>query len=179
MSNSSDTISSGYSFKKTSVTIALEMIGLVLGLNIPASKIKFNIPRVMDVRPDIDTDPNTFVQAVVSRDFDARVGGNQGFMYRRLPLSYVENTNLSPILPQQYPFSVADILAAINSGLNTSFTTDDLLNLSYTGEDESITILANPNSLAWIESFTLNVVSKNIPPIVHVLDLSGFIPYQG
>ena len=169
----------GYNFNRKSELICLDMLYLSIKIRIPEPKIKFQIPRVMDVRPDIDDDPNTFVDAFVDRTFDIRVAGNQGFLYRRLPLDYIEQDPEVKINPPQFPFKVSDILNQINASLNTSLTMHDLLDLEYVGDETTITLVANPDSLAWIGTKEISIETNNVTPIVSVNDLSGFTVYTG
>lgn len=169
----------GYNFNRKSELICLDMIYLTIQIRIPESKIKFNIPRVMDIRPDIDDDPNTFINVVVDRLFDKRIAGNQGFMYRRLPLDYITQDTSIKIKPSQYPFKVSDVLNQINASLNSNLTMQDLLDLTYVGDESEIVLVTNPDSLAWIGTKTVQIKPNAVLPIVTVQDLSGFVAYTG
>lgn len=168
-----------YNFNRESEKIALDMIYVSTKIRIPESKIKFQIPRVLDIRPDIDDDPNTFVNGFVDRGFDFRIAGVTGFMYRRLPLNYITQDEMIQIIPEVYPYSISDILSQINLSLHTNLTTTDILDLTYTGDDPDILLVANPDSIAWIGHLTIQVKSQNLIPIVNETDLNGFNVYVG
>lgn len=133
----------------------------------------------MDIRPDIDDDPNTYVSARVDRNFDQRIGGNTGFLYRRLPFDLASGPNPTEwILAPHVPFNTSDVLDQINTILNLQLTLNDILELSYTGEDSEMTLVTNPDSLVWLGTKTLRVTTDFSPPIVSKRDLSGFTIYQ-
>lgn len=169
----------GYDFNKKSESIALDSIFVSTGYRIPEPKIKFGKPFVMDIRPDIDDDPNTYVSCRIQRSFDQRLGTESGFIYRRLPL-----TLLSPTTPviridaPQIPFNTSEVLNQINEILNSKLTINDLLELSYTAEDNEIILISNPDSLAWYGFITMRVNTGYVPPIVEQANLSGFTVYN-
>lgn len=169
----------GYNFNRSAESIALDMIFLSTGFRIPAAKIKFEDPVVMDIRPDIDDDPNTYVMSHVDRNFDRRIGGRTGFLYRRLPLEL-----LAPTIPDininapHLPFKTSDVLDQINQLLKTRLTMNDLVEFNYLAPNNQMVVLANPKSLAWVGQIVLGVNTGYVPPIVNQTDLSGFEIYN-
>ena len=169
----------GFNFNRKSEQIAVDMIFVATRFRIPEPKIIFYSPRVMDIRPDIDDDPNTSIDSFVDRTFSKVLGGRTGFLYRRLPLELIEQDNTVPIVPSSYPYSVEDILNQINASLKVRFTSRDILNLTYSGDEENIILIANPESTTWIGDLTIKVKSNVVTPIVPQSDLSGFTIFTG
>lgn len=173
------TLIQGLNFNRKSIQIALDMIFVATRYRIPDSKIIFYTPRVMDMRPDIDDDPNTFIDSFVDRSFDRVIGGKTGFLYRRLPLDLIEQDSEIPIVPSSYPYSISDILPQINASLKVQFSERDLLDLTYSGDDEEILLIANPDSTTWIGDLIIHVKPNHVEPIVTQSDLSGFTVFTG
>lgn len=168
----------GYNFNRKSESIALDMIFVSTGYRIPLPKIKFNKPTVMDIRPEIDDDPNTYISARVDRDFDSRLADMAGFLYRRLPLDLL--TEISPtvkVVAPQLPFKTSEVLDQINAILNSQLTLNDVLELSYSGEEDEMVLVANPDSLSWVGTKTLRLDNGTLPPLVAQRELSGFKVY--
>lgn len=169
----------GYNFNRQTEIIALDLIALSTGYRIPISKINFGTPVVMDIRPDLDSYPNTYCSAFVNRQYDSRIGGKTGFLYRRLPFNLLEPGDTSTkISPPKTPFKTSDVLDQINLILNSKLTLNDVVELSYSGEDDEMTLLTNPDSLVWIGIKTFTVDTGHIPPIVTNTNLSGFNIYH-
>lgn len=166
-------------FKRSSTQIASDMIYVSTKYSIPVTKITFGIPRVMDMRPDIDEDPNTAIVATIKKGFDARLEGERHFLYRRFPLDFTTQDESIYIIPPHFPYTVSDIVAGINESLSTSFVSTDFIDLTYSGAEDTITLIANPNSLAWTGSKTIKVVSSSEQTLITTTDLSGFTEYSG
>lgn len=138
---------------RTTTEIALDLVYAATGQHFPADKIALLLPQAVDVRKDIDTDANTYVPVVVEEVFDARYRSlpEDGFLYRRIPLSILNSTGVSGVvLPEVFPFTTHDILNDINAALNTQLSTNDVLNDEYTSPTDTIQVRAHPESLAWI-----------------------------
>lgn len=168
----------GYNFNRKTELVALDLIFVSTGFQIPLNKIKFNKPVVMDIRPDIDDDPNTYVTARVDRTFDARIGGNTGFLYRRIPMSFLTpKNNYERVSVRNTPFKTSDILAQFNKLYQCQLTINDVLELTYSGDDFQCTLVANPDSLTWIGTKTIAIDTGILPPLVMQPDLNGFLVY--
>lgn len=144
---------------RSTIAIAIDLIYAATGLEYPIDKIILGIPIAVDPRPDLDTDPNTFVPVIsVSIVFDARFDSipNDGFLYRRIPLSLLTGSdNVIFEEPTVFPFSTYEILDGINEKLNTQLTTDDVLDDIYTTPGAPLRLRANPKSLAWLDEIVI------------------------
>lgn len=143
---------------RTTVEIALDLIYAATEQQFPVEKIDLWIPRAIDVRPDLETDPNTFIGADVDGEYDDRYGPptDDGFLYRRLPLSILlRPANLDIDLPETFPFTTHDILPQLNIALNAQLTVNDVLNDEYTSIEDVLQVRAHPQSLAWIGALVI------------------------
>lgn len=133
---------------RPSIEIALDLIYRSTRQRFPADKVKFGIPKAIDLRPDIKQDENTFVQLSVEKEFDSRFKG--GLFYRRIPLSILIPDNDLVLTLPEYPFSASDILSEINVKFQSQLTLDDIINTNFTDPTAPLEITAAPESLAWI-----------------------------
>lgn len=164
-----------HDFNKDSKLIALDLIWASTGFRIRPEKIKFGRAVHMDTRPDIDDDPDTFVEANVDSSEDARLGQGSGFMYQRLPLSSVRGFRNIRVYPKHGDtFKTSDILEEINSKLNVEFNKHDLLEMEYPGDAQTITVYADPGSWTWVGSVDIGVSDVKVEPLFRLRDLNGF-----
>lgn len=164
-----------HDFNKDSKLIALDLIWASTGFRIRPDKIKLGKAIHMDTRPDIDDDPDTFVDADVDSTVDARLGKDVGFMYQRLPLTSVRGFRSIRVYPKAgETFTTSDILEEINSKLNVEFNKHDLLEMEYPGDAETITVYADPGSWTWTGSVEIGVSDVRVDPIFQLRDLDGF-----
>lgn len=120
--------------------------------------VEFGTPMELDQRPDIEDDANTYIDAVVDRNFDYRlIPGETGFLYHRIPLAALRMVDESIIVPPTLPFKTYDILDQINRQLGARLTQDDLENIQYTTLDDVFTIKAKPTSRIWTGERTILV----------------------
>lgn len=166
-------------FNRSSEAIALDLIFLANQYRAPVEKVTFGLARHLDQRPEILDDPNTFVPVKIDQEFDDRFSnGDDGFMYRRLPLSILIQGIIEDIQPPFFPFYTSDILDQINEVFKTQFTMKDLVEVKYHRNDPEFILTAHPSSLVWVEGTVMQVNRGDpIPPIVTVPYLSGFTPY--
>lgn len=137
---------------RPSIEIALDLIYRATQYRIPASKITFGIPKAVDLRIDIKQDENTFVPVELAEVFDARFAGDgeEGFLYRRIPLSLLTQDETVALTLPPYPFEAHDILDDINAKFHTQFTEQDIENTRYVDSSVPFEITASPHSLVWL-----------------------------
>jgi hypothetical protein len=161
------------SFRKSAKTILFESIRYFTGLVIPQHAVKLGALRVADIRPNVEDDPNTYIPAKVDAHFDARFKNFSGFMYRRLPLSLLSGTSELSVIAPNTTFKTSDILTQINVKYNALLSMDDVLELEYT-KSSDITLVANPNSLAWLGSLDVPLQTGTQVDLVSTIHLPGF-----
>lgn len=137
-------------FNRPSEAIALDLIYVANGFKFPLAQAKFGIPRMLDQRPDILTDENTFVPADVAAEVDDRFPGETGFLYTRLDLSVLPDAAGVELTPVQYPFRVSEVLFQINAAWGTQLTERDILDELIVSPVLEWTIKAAPTSLVWL-----------------------------
>lgn len=150
-----------YQFKRSRLDLLLDLIYVHNSdYRLEPHVVKFPPEAIeLDIRPDILDDENTFISAVVDRNFDYRLDpSNTGFLYRRIPLAALKNSTGHEIVPPALPFKTYDILDQINEQLQTELTEDDLENLEYTTLQEYLTIKAKPGAWNWIGWREIDVV---------------------
>lgn len=167
-------------FNRPSEEIALDLIWIHNQYRVPKEKIKFFVPMELDQRPEITDDPNTFVPVAIDDQFDDRFSGDgeNGFMYRRLPLEMGITPNGPQIHPPQFPFRTYEVLDQINQQLNLQLTEQDVLDIEYTEGMDKYELFVNPHSLVWVGSTIIDVGEAGPgESLVTVTDLSGFNQY--
>jgi len=164
-------------FDRPSIQIALDLIYISNKERLVEEKVKLGFPKVLDVRPEITDDPNTFIPVTVDELFDMRYAthGSDGFMYRRLPLSIIDRVPGHLINPPHFPFKTSEVLDQINEQLNTQLTMGDLQEREYTKAEGVMNLYAHPHSLVWIGETEMAVNwGQPLVPIVEITYLSGF-----
>lgn len=94
---------------KSDIEIMMDLIYETNRLRIPEDHIKYGVPTVLDQRPDIATDENTFISVKIDPDYDNRYAAVEGFLYRRVELgAYFENIDIT-ITATAFPFTIRSI----------------------------------------------------------------------
>lgn len=139
---------------RSTLDIALDLMFVATNIRFPADKIIFGKPRVVDMRPDLVEDPNSYVPLKwIDPKFDYRFNtpANDGILYYRLPFSLIEpRENITFTEPNTFAFSTHSILDKINTKLGVQFTVSDIVNIKYEGETNFITIIPHEDSLVWM-----------------------------
>ncbi len=168
-----------HDLSRPSKDIAIDLIYQTNQYAIRRDHVTFGKPLEMDITPFIDDDPNTFVPVDIKRAEDARMRGDDGFLYRRLPLSLLVQDPTFIIRTQQLPFKVHDFIDQINEQLQAQLTVDDVVNDEFTSIDGPFILRASPHSLAWIGTTELTVdATDDRPRLVKEPFLAGFKIYQ-
>lgn len=140
-----------YDFDRPEAKILCDLIYVANKYRMEPNVVTFSIPKVLDQRPDIEDDPNTYIPAKVSPKFDSRLAkGQTGFRYTRLPLAALRTVDDHVIYAPPVPFKTYDILPQINQQLGVQLTEDDLENITYTTMNDDFIIRTKPTSRIWI-----------------------------
>lgn len=163
-------------WNRPSEVLALELIYAYNLWKCPVDKIEFGKPVVCDPRPDITDDPNTFVPTVIDPEYDSRFEGQNGFMYRRLPIEIIGPDRGPEIRPKQFPFYAWDEIDAINEFMGLQLRKEDILNIKYEDNQTDYNLYLSDSALVWLPG----VISLNVGPpgprdmLVQNAELSGF-----
>lgn len=144
------TLFSRREFNRPALQILVDLIRIASGYRVSLAHTRFGTPVVLDQRPDIKDDANTFVSAEIDESWDASFpkGGDNGFLYFRLPLAALLNGR-SVVITSASAFKTHDKLAEINAFLGSQLTAQDLVNQSYFAGTQTLTLQAAPASLVW------------------------------
>lgn len=155
---------------RPSVEIAIDLIYRASKYPLLPNKVQFDLPKVADIRLDVPNDENTFVRIIQENTEDDRLSGegDDGFLYRRIPLTQLVPDPLIGMTLPEYPFMTYDILPQINAKLHVQFTEQDILNLPCTEPFAPIPIVANPDSLVWLGELT--VAAIDLPENARILE---------
>lgn len=153
--------------------VLLDMIYIWNKIRIHEKDIKFYKAKKLDQRPDRDDDPDSYIDVKIKLNTDRRFQGNNGFMYKRVPLSEVITNDVVEQLT--FPFYVHDVLPLINAGCRTNFTKRDLYNDYFETPSEEVKIRAKPASQIWVDEGVFRSVGEMIP----LNRLDGFVEYTG
>lgn len=138
-------------FDRPEEEIVIDLVYRSNKYRLEAPIVEFGAVKVLDQRPEIEDDPNSYISAAVDRNFDYRlVPGETGFMYTRIPLAAIPGMEDVIIQPLAIPFKTYDILDQINAQLGLQLTEDDLENTEYLTMDDDFTITAKPQSKVWV-----------------------------
>lgn len=164
-------------YNQPSKQIALDLIYIYTGYDVPLNKIEFGLPEAVDPIPEKLTDENTYTPAEISPFEDGRfITEDNGFLYRRLNLNEIQPNTGITLLNVTYPFYVHDVLPAINSFLGTQLDQSDLVNDYYEDASKPVIVRAHKHSLAWIGERMLNAGTGRF--LVPVTILPGFREYR-
>ncbi|MCK9235001.1 MAG: hypothetical protein M0R77_01225 [Gammaproteobacteria bacterium] len=162
-------------FNRPSIEIALELIHISSGWRGEEKYVEFGLPEVCDPRPDIDYDANTFAPIKVDLRYDSRFSGTTGFLYRRLSLDELIESQEVKVWPEQYPFKTSEVLDQINEQLHTQMTMEDLLEVQY-DEPGNFTLFAHNHSLVWTGKKAFRAMNPGDPEYLFPTRiLSGFV----
>jgi hypothetical protein len=164
---------------KTDIELLMDLIYETAGIRVPEQKITYGKPTVLDVRPDITGDSNTFIPIVIDADYDDRfpADAGKGLLYRRRELSEHFSEASYTIFTQLASVKLYAILSQLNAVLSYPLTTKDVLDQTIdTSEATSLTILANPDSYIWTGSaiITVNIIGDDLVELLTISDLEGF-----
>lgn len=138
-------------FDRPEEEIVIDLVYRSNKYRLEAPIVEFGAVKVLDQRPEIEDDPNSYISAAVDRNFDYRlVPGETGFMYTRIPLAAIPGIEDIVIQPLAIPFKTHDILDQINAQLGLQLTEDDIENTEYITMDDDFTITAKPQSKVWV-----------------------------
>ena len=163
--------------------VLMDLIYESNGIRIPLDKIKFGSAREVDKRKDLDLDPNTYIAAKVSPNWDNRYPPNGGFMYRRRSLpDHVNGVNFKLVTPLFLPFKVSDVLDQINAIVPYEFQLPEIVNHEYKTLDEArdgLVLEARADAYLWFGKrnvkLNLNAIGGSLLISNNVLD--GFKEY--
>jgi hypothetical protein len=145
---------------KTKLQLLTDLIYESTGLRVPLCAIKYGNPSELDARPDILTDPNTYIPIRVCDCYDAKLfGPNRGFLYRRRYLiDHFSGVDLD-LEFTDWPTTLHQIiLEQINPQLRYPLNIDDFVDYPIVDEfTDSLTIQAASNSLFWIGSVVVGM----------------------
>ncbi|MNU19726.1 hypothetical protein D3C71_79590 [compost metagenome] len=144
-------------FDRPAIDIVLDLIYITNQIRVPKEKVVFGVPEKLDQRPDIIVDANTFIPVDFDPDWDDRYRGENGFLYRRLPLSVLTPDPDVHLRAMEFPFHLHDLLPAIRAKFNTQFTTLDLEDQLIENEFEEIQLRAAETSLLWIGETPIDI----------------------
>lgn len=137
-------------YSKPAKELLLELIYQSNEIVLAELEVAFGVPELLDQRPDIDSDANSFIPASVDPDWDNRYLPKNGFMYRRAHLSDIAIDPSTPPLAIDYlPCQTSDLLDAINARYGTHLTLDDVENLTYTDANTPVVIKFKEDALCW------------------------------
>lgn len=166
---------------KSIIQLLTDLIFESEGIRYPESKIKYGDVQVLDSRPNVLNDPNTFVHFWTKSDFDDRFVQGAGLMYRRRELaSHFQNAGTIHIYTPQLTFKIHDVLDQINLYLTYPLTTADVLNTTVDASTvTTLELTANPLSYIWINSASalLAIHAEDKLSLLSQTDLDGFNVY--
>lgn len=149
-------------FNRPSLDILHELVHVFLEEIIPKNKLYFGTARLLDQRPLLLTDPDTFVQAEIEPDYDYRFPGENGFLYRRIPVTAWVGNALELMAPE-FPFTTYDVLEQINRKYSLQLSEDDVVNTEYDFGDSLFTLQMHPESYCWFGTRVLPMNFSGIP----------------
>jgi hypothetical protein len=162
-----------YDLNQPAKDILLDLIYFSNGIRFYDEEVEFGIPQALDPRPDLDSDPNTFIPIDVPQTVDSRYEGNTGFMYRRLGLADITPVGTAILVPS-FPVTTYQLLGALNAYYGTQWTQDDLVNYAYLSESNPMTIQFQPGSLCYQGEGLAGPIAMDLSQLVNVTDLDGF-----
>lgn len=151
-------------FLRPAKEILLDLVHVFLEYEIPIDKITFGKASALDQRPEVPTDPDTFVQAEIAQDYDYRFPGANGFLYRRIPLGMATVNQGLEIYAPDFPFTTWDVLDQINRFMNLALLPEDVINETYDLGSVVFLLQADPGSWNWEGGRVMPVVfPDNLP----------------
>lgn len=164
-------------FNRPSEEILRDLLYVGNGIRLDPSGIRVGIPKALDLRPDIDSDENTFIELHVDPDLDQRFAGHNGLLYRRVTLAEVPFPEPPPstIRVPAYPFKTSDILEEINRYFGTQLTVNDIVDRVYLEDGDPLILTIHPDSLVYQGHISLAETLFGF--VLPVTMLSGFTEY--
>lgn len=168
---------------KTRIEILMDLVYESTGMRIPQHEIKYGQPIELDQRPDLMTDPNTFIPVRINPDYNYRLAGYQrGFMYRRRYLTeHFAGLELD-LEFTVWPTTLRQIIMdQINPQLRYPLQPEDFVDYEITDESTDVLLIkTQPHSLFWTGSINVNIVPPGQEYFVLVEQpyLSGFNQWQ-
>lgn len=151
---------------KTKVELLMDLLFESTGRRIPEKWITYGDPSELDARPEVLTDPNTFIPATVDGTYDFNLANAlRGFMYRRRDLKkHFEGVTLNLTFPT-WPMTLHQIIETqINPQLKYPLAVTDFVDYEITDrETTNLKIQAHPHSWFWFNEVDIAIV----PPPEH------------
>lgn len=141
-------------FDRPSEEIAIDLIHAASGVRLPLPKIRFGRARSIDQRTEVVDDEDSFVPVEIDENYDGRFPGNNGFLYRRVPMSVLTKNRTLQINPPAEEFYLHDVLDQINQQLSAQLTTEDVVNKRLDLRMTEIRLQATAHSLVWMDTAT-------------------------
>lgn len=168
---------------KTEAQLLMDLIYESAGFRVPEHAIKYGKPEVLDARPEVMTDPNTYIPITVDSSHDKTLSGlNRGVMYRRRDiLKHVCTLDLD-LEFTTWPTTLGQVIIDhLNPQLDYPLRMTDFEDYEITDENtDRIIIKAAEHSLFWTGSATLNITPPGQEYFVLVENpfLEGFTQWQ-
>lgn len=136
---------------RPALEILVDLIRMYCAYEVSLAHTTFKTPIVLDQRPDLATDANTFVPADIDSAWDANFPGDNGFAYYRLPIGLLNGPTgiVVDLTAQTAPLGVHDVLELINTAAGVQLTVQDVENTPITDTSAPVVLKAHPSSLVW------------------------------
>lgn len=128
--------------------IALDLVCMAGEFSLTAEQVTLGVPELPEDRVDLADDTTVWLPLTLDPSVAADFPGLTGVRYRRIPLSWVTQNRVLRFR-HAYPFSTLDVLSELNAQLGTQFTTDDVVDRTYTSEEDIFFLEVKPESLVW------------------------------
>lgn len=143
---------------KTRREVLMDLIYEATGRRLPLDKVVFGKPRPCDQRPEVKTDPNTFIPMRVDVQYDHRFNlPESGVLYRRRDMGdHLKDLDTSKIKVGKFPVRTTDLLDQINEQLTYPVLACELMDYEFTSAEQiemfGLMVVAHPDSVLWMGS---------------------------
>lgn len=166
---------------KTKIQLLMDLLYESTGQRIPEHRIKYFEPSELDARPDVPTDPNTFIPIRIDPTYDYNLSQLAGFLYCRRELaSHFAGIDLE-LEFTEFPTTLHEVvLNQINPQLTYPLDCTDFVDYEITDVNTtSLNLVAKKGSFIWIgkASVAISPPDTGFYILVDNPYLTGFNPY--
>lgn len=156
---------------RPSEALALDLINYFNQTTLDTFDFSYGRTGVVDQRPEILDDQDTFVPVVVDLSQDSHYTPHNdfrqdGFLYKRLSIEeLVAGRALSVIAPAP-TYTTWDLLGQLNHQLQSQLSHRDVVDAHHSATDAQVLVRIAADSLAWTGEFAVNVDQTPVTVVI-------------
>ena len=156
---------------RPSEALALDLINYFNNTTLNTFDFSYGQTAVVDVRPEILDDQDTFVPVVVELSYDYHYTPHNdlrqdGFLYKRLDIAELLDGRTLVVIAPSPTYTTWDLLGQLNYQLQSQLSHRDIVDTRHSATDAQVLVRIAGDSLAWTGEFVVTVDQTPVTVVV-------------